>query len=230
MTGPILIAHRGVSSHAPENSLAALRAVGPATARGVELDVQTTADGVFVLHHDADVSGQLIAELEYAHLADVRLPNGEPLPTLAAALEAIDAELAAFIEIKTLPERFEELLLAAIDNSSHPGRCHVHSFDHTIIERLGRRHPALGRGLLSVARTVRPAAMLADVGADVLWQEHTGVDAALVEELHQAGSRIYAWTVDDPVEAARLAGLGVDGICTNRPEAVAQALEARLSP
>lgn len=226
MAGPLIIAHRGATSHAPENSIAALRAVSPTAAGAVEFDVQTTADGAFVLHHGPAVSGQRIADVDFTHLQDVRLSNGEPLPTLAGALETIHPALQALIEIKSLPEAHEDAFLAVIDRSSHPERCQVHSFDHRIIERLGRKHPALPRGLLAVARTVRPMSLLEDVGADILWQESPGVDKELVDELHQSDGRVYAWTVDDVSEIAAVAALGVDGICTNRPAVARQALEA----
>ena len=64
---------------------------------------------------------------------------------------------------------------------------------------------------------------LEDAGAGELWQEEGLIDRELVGAVHEAGARLYAWTVDDPARVIALARIGVDGICTNRP-AVARAV------
>jgi glycerophosphoryl diester phosphodiesterase len=72
--------------------------------------------------------------------------------------------------------------------------------------------------VLSASYPVRPLVALADAGATILWQERTLVDQALVGALHDANMEVIVWTVDDPADMERLLALGVDGICTNRPE------------
>jgi len=69
--------------------------------------------------------------------------------------------------------------------------------------------------------------VLEDAGATILWQERSLVDRALVDALHGAALQLIVWTVDDPAEMGRLLELGVDGICTNRPELGRQAVDAR---
>jgi glycerophosphoryl diester phosphodiesterase len=89
MRRPIVIAHRGASGYEYENSRAAFRRAIMLDADGVELDVHATHDGGIVVHHDPDVPGfGPIAQLTLAEARQVRIPNGEPLPSLAESMTA----------------------------------------------------------------------------------------------------------------------------------------------
>ena len=210
-----------------ENSLAAFRAAARLGADGVELDVHATADGTPVVHHDETIGGtHHIPHLSARQLQGFRLANGEPIPTLAQALDAAGRTLQVFVEVKSLAPQFDGRLLEVLDRGPNPAGYAVHSFDHRIVRRLGQARPSLPRGVLSSAYPVRPLAALEDAGATTLWQERTMVDRALVEAMHAAGHRIVAWTVDEPEDMRRLIGLAVDGICTNFPDLGRRAIEA----
>src|SRR5204863_5393294 len=96
---PLVIAHRGASSVELENSLAAFRAAAGQGADGVELDVHATIDGEIVVHHDPSVLGLPIAQARARDLAAVPPANGEPIPTLAQALD-VPGKLKVFAEVK----------------------------------------------------------------------------------------------------------------------------------
>ena len=108
----------------------------------------------------------------------------------------------------------------------NPSGYAVHAFDHRVVLRLGNLWPALRRGVLDASYPVRPLAALRDAGATILWQEHTLVDRSLVDLLHGAGMQLIAWTVDDASETRQLLEIGVDGICTNRPEVGRRTVDA----
>lgn len=222
---PLIIAHRGASRDEPENSLAAFRRALALGADGVELDVHTTADGALVVVHDGDLGGRPIGSLPLAAVRDHRLANGEPIPTLDEALACITPAVTAYVETKTLPADADAALLRCIDAAPAPGRCQVHAFDHRIIRRLAARRPGLALGVLSGSYPLDPAAQVAAAGAQVLWQHADLVDAPLVAQIHSAGYRLMVWTVDRPDDIRRLATLGVDGICTNRPDTAREALQ-----
>ncbi|HXF96303.1 MAG TPA: glycerophosphodiester phosphodiesterase [Gemmatimonadales bacterium] len=225
--GPLVIAHRGASGYEVENSLAAFRAAGARGADGVELDVHATADGALVVHHDETLDGrQHIAHLSRDEVRRHRLPNGEPVPTLEEALDAIGPAVRAFVEVKTLAPRYDDRLLETLDRGPNPGGYAVHSFDHRIVRRLGERRPGLPRGVLSSSYLVRPLAALEDAGASVLWQERTVVDRALVDTVHGSAARIFVWTVDREEEMRRFVALGVDGIVTDYPDVARRVVEA----
>jgi glycerophosphoryl diester phosphodiesterase len=198
--------------------MAAFREALRLGADGVELDVHPTADGALVVHHDAEIAGVgLIAAARLQDIAKTRLPNGEAIPTLSEALDALrGAEV--WIEVKALPEAADAAFLAVLRGSPTPARCGVHSFDHRIVARLGTMNPTLRRGVLSASYPLDPAGPMAAAGATALWQHWPLIDAELVAAVHRRGGEVIAWTVDDPGAARRLAALGVDALCGNYPE------------
>ena len=214
---PYIIAHRGASGHAVENSLEAFRKADELRADGVELDVHASADGAIVVFHDAELpGGESIRKLPVARIREHRLANGEQVPLLSEVLAAVP-DLHIFIEVKELDTRWDSILLRTIA-SGGPERCAVHSFDHRIIARLAALRPTLACGALAVARLVDPVHALDRSRADTLWQEIDMVDASLIQQVHDSNRRVFAWTVNDADTARRMTELGVDGLCGNFPE------------
>ncbi len=216
--GAQIIAHRGASGSKPENSLAAFHHARVLGADAVELDIHATRDGVLLVHHDAVVPGiGLIPHHSAAELSRYRLANGEALPTLSAALDAATG-LDVWVEVKTLPPSSDSVLLELLDRGPTPECYAVHGFDHRIITRLGRLRPALKRGALLASYLVDTVAAVRETGAATVWQESHLIDELLVQTLHLSGLSVVAWTVNDDAEAARLIGIGVDGLCGNFPD------------
>lgn len=218
-----MIAHRGASGYAFENSPAAFREAAARGVDGVELDVHATADGGIVVHHDLTLTGgRPLDTLTLAEAVTSPLSNGELVPTLAEALTLI-GDRDVWVEVKGLPAAYDAALLAALDAGPFPARYAVHSFDHRITARLAGLRPGLRLGALLSARVIDPVAVLRAACATTLWQEWTMIDQSLVKAVHAAGARIIAWTVNDPAAAVRLARLGVDALCGNYPDRLAVA-------
>ena len=214
----LVIAHRGASAYHWQNSLAAFSAAVALGADGVELDVHDTQDGVLVVHHDPLLDGRPIGTLTAAEVTAHRLPNGEPVPTLAAVLGTVGPKLIAFIELKSLDPAHDDALRAAIGAAPAPANCHIHSFDHRVVFRVSNASPGVVAGVLSTSYPVRPFAQVTEAGARELWQHESMIDGPLVEGAHALGLAVYAWTVDEPGRMRELLALDVDGICTNRPD------------
>jgi len=222
---PLVIAHRGASSIELENSLAAFRAAAGQGADGVELDVHATIDGEIVVHHDPSVLGLPIAQARARDLAALSLPNGEPIPSLAQALDVL-GQLKVFVEVKVLDPKWDDKLLATLDHGPNPSGYAVHSFISHVVRRLGQQRPTLPRGILSEVATRSPKQTLEDASAQTLWQERTTLDEALVKTVHGLGATIIVWTVDQPADMERFVRWGVDGICTNHPERARRVVDA----
>jgi glycerophosphoryl diester phosphodiesterase len=214
---PLVIAHRGASSIALENSLAAFRLAAGQGADAVELDVHSTLDGEIVVHHDPSVLGLPIAQARARDLAAVPLVNGEPIPTLAQALQVL-GQLKVFVELKVLDPRWDDRFLAILDAGPNPDGYAIHSFAFHVVRRLAEKRPQLRCGVLSEVATRSPQRTLNDAKAQTLWQERDTLDERLVKQVHDLKASIIAWTVDAPADMQQLVRWGVDGLCTNHPE------------
>lgn len=195
----------------------------------MELDVHATLDGELVVHHDPSIMGRPIAQARMRDLSPLRLKNGEPLPTLAQALEVIGPKLKVFVEVKVLDPHWDDRLLETLDQGPNPAGYAVHSFAFHVVRRLGQKRPALPRGILSEVATRSPQQTLEDASAQTLWQERSTLDEQLVNTVHDLGAGIIAWTVDDPADLERFVRWSVDGICTNHPERARRVVDARAA-
>ena len=225
-----IIAHRGASRAARENTIDAFRLAGTLGAGWIELDVRRCADDTLAVHHDARLAdGRPIVGLVAADLP----PH---IPTLDAALTAC-RPLRVNIEIKNDESEpdFDEsrsLAGAVVDLVRARGETAdvlVSSFDRTMLDRVHERAPQIATAFLTSDVPGPPArhALFASLVAD----GHAGlhpwwglVDADVVADAHEVGLFVNVWTVDDPEAMARLAGWGVDGICTNVPDVAADVL------
>ncbi|GEJ56096.1 glycerophosphodiester phosphodiesterase [Anaeromyxobacter diazotrophicus] len=233
---PIILAHRGASADAPENTLAAFRLALDQGADGVELDVWRCATGEVVVHHDADTrrTAGAALRLRRAPLRELRALDvgawrggafrGERIPLLAEVLEALPG---AIVNVELKAERLPDLALAAavarvLHRAGAAGRCVVSSFDALLLAAFRAAAPAVPRGLLvAEGRTWR---LRAGAGArlarpDALHPQASLVTAARAAAWRARGLAVRAWTVDEEAEVARLARLGVTALITNRPAA-----------
>jgi glycerophosphoryl diester phosphodiesterase len=210
MTRPVIIAHRGASQKARENTVEAFRLARDLGADWVELDVHATADGALAVHHDAALAeGGVIAEL-----AARELPAW--LPLLDAALDACEG-MGVNVEIKDAPAAAVVTLLA---ERSGDQPVLVSSFDFETIDSVRALDPAVPTAWLT-SRLRDPAAAVARAAG----AGHAGlhpfvltVTEDLVALAHAAGLAVNTWTVDDPDLIAAVAAMGVDGIVTNVPD------------
>lgn len=242
---PLIIAHRGWSAVAPENTLPSFQFGLRAGADLVELDYHHTADGVPIVIHDSTVkrttnASQLWPETDL-HVAKHPLATlktldagawfdrrytGIQLPTLAEALDCINAGSVTLIERKAGdPATLARLL----KERSEINRVVVQSFDwdflrelHSLISEqilaaLGPRGRSDGRPMTDADKILGPDQLeaIGAIGARVaVWSRD--VNAASIEAAHARDIKVWIYTIDDPAEMRRLFALGVDGIITNQ--------------
>ena len=182
-------------------------------AESVELDVHRTADGVIVVHHDDRLpDGRVIATLAWADLGAVRV-RGEPIPRLESVFANAAGRLRVHVELKGRDTAAD--VLRIINEAAVPGQGAVHAFDHRLIARARSLDPTVPRGVLEVSYTTDPLAAAHSVDARDLWRHLEFIDEALVQAAHAEGRRVIAWTVNEADQMTRLAGIGVDGICSD---------------
>ena len=237
----LVIAHRGASAGAPENTLPAFQAALDAGADLVEFDTRVSRDGVPVVLHDetldrttdavmrwggapmrvAAYAAEALRNLDAGAWFDPRFA-GTGLPTLVEALDVICRGAVALIERKSGDAL---TLVALLEDLGLVERVVVQAFDGAFLGACRKRCPQLALGALGegpmTASALAPfeAAEVAVVG----W-EHERIDAHAVQAVHARGLRLWAWTVNEEPRAVALVALGVDGLITDRPAAIRAAL------
>jgi len=223
-TSTVLVAHRGVFSEAIENTLGALEAAAEGEPDFVEIDVQETRDGGFVVFHDSTL-GRLagdtrrISDLTTQEVRQVKIrQNGleDRVPTLDAVLaRANQLQQPLFIELKVHgreSEDYLENLITVLDRYGALDTVHVASFDKEVIEEFARLQPTVPAGLLiSLALGRAPA-----TSADFLIVNASSYTPALRDDAWARGLDLYVWTVNDMRAVRDLLRDSVDGIITDR--------------
>ena len=227
---PLVIAHRGASGTAPENTLAAFRRAVACGADMIELDVQLTRDGEVVVVHDLILDRTsngtgLVGERTLAEIRGLDAGawfgagfRGERIPTLADVLGAVGIPIN--VELKPAGDQgLEARALAAVDAADARSRVIFSSFDPGALERLRALAPDAEIGVLC-DQTPGPAALqLAErVGARALHVRKEAATGTTVAAAATAGLQIRVWTVNEPGEFNRLAAAGVHAIFTDYPE------------
>lgn len=241
MTRTRLLGHRGARARAPENTLVSLRRGIADGADGFEFDVRATADGHAVLMHDetvdrtTDGTGRLAAmTLEQVRALDAgaafgRGHAGERIPTLDEVLDEFLGKTALAMEMKeTLPDAVLRALgerLAGAPEALRGDRFVVGSFQAAAVARAHDLVPAAPRArILHRDEPVPDAAERAALDLWGVFARWESVDARFLAGCRAAGLRCYAYTVNDPEAAAKLARLGADGIISDDPGKVRAAL------
>jgi glycerophosphoryl diester phosphodiesterase len=249
-----IIAHRGESHDAPENTLTAIRLAWERQVPAVELDVHLTADGQLAVCHDADTRRttgvlKVLKESTFDELKGLDAGKwkgaefaGEPIPLLEDALTTIPENGRCFIEVKVGPEAVPALVKAIRNCGKAAEQLVVISFNADTIAEARKQLPELQAYYLARFKrdeqtgewSPRPQDLIAkarEIGAHGLNLGHDGpIDEALVADIRRAGLGFYVWTVDDPAIARRMVDLGVDGITTNRGAWLRSILESQDRP
>lgn len=216
-----IVAHRGAAGLAPENTLPAIRAGIDSGAAFIEIDVQRSADGVLLLHHDTSIEGHAIAAMAYA---DIRSLNGEPIPTFDEALSLFSEEAhpdqVLIVEGKspaTYPNIAAEIV-AAVDAHGLPDRVLYMSFDEDWLREIHSLAPDAELGSIHVYPFRVPE--IERMGMVGMHWPSAVIDPTLIGRLHRRGLDVNVWTLDSPLLVRLMRWLGADAITTNRPDRI----------
>lgn len=252
MTPPLILAHRGASAYAPENTIAAFRLAHELGADGIELDVQLTRDKIPIVIHDdtvdrtTDGTGR-VSELTVGEIARLDAGTwktedyrGEKIPTLAQVFEELSDWLNPMgrvrpclinVELKTERVRtdgLEQQTLNVISRYAMQHRILLSSFSPLALHRAKKINPRIPRGFLydqTMPFYLRNALPRYWTAPQAMHPEYTMIDARYMEWARQKKLLVNTWTVDDPDQARRLAQLGVNAIITNKPDVIRGALK-----
>jgi glycerophosphoryl diester phosphodiesterase len=254
--GPLVVAHRGASAYAPENTLAAVDKADRMGFSWVENDVQRTKDGELVVLHDASLARTTNVEEVFPGRAPWNVRNftaaeikrldagswfssryaGARVPTLKQYLNRVSRNHQKLVlEIKNpgLYPGIERQTLKALSNEGWLGPEHlrnrlvVQSFSADTVRTVHQLRPAVKTGFLGTPSV--PDLPRYGRFADQINASHTTISRAYVAIVHEFEGphgrplETLTWTVDDAAGARRVAGYGVDGIISNKPDVVRDA-------
>ncbi|WP_395716278.1 glycerophosphodiester phosphodiesterase [Prosthecobacter sp.] len=242
-----IIAHRGFSARAPENTLAAFELAWKSGSDACELDVYLTADGKTAVIHDKDTKRTAGVTLDVAASKQVELTAldagswkgqewaGEKIPTLEQALATLPkGKQRFFIEVKCGAEIVPELKRILEPMKDRAAQLAIIAFKRDAAAESKKAMPwikvyRLASGKTKDKKPTDLTKLIADTKADKLDGLDLGAtdfpwDEAMVKQIRDAGFGVYVWTVNKPADVQRFAKLGVDGITTDDPVMAAEAL------
>lgn len=248
---PLIIAHRGASADAPENTLASIREAWSQKADGAEFDIRLTKDGKIVLMHDDSakrttgknlvVKDQPLDKLRKLDAGSWKGEKwkGEPVPLLEDVLKELPAEKFCYIEIKSGTEILPELARVIKESGKAAGQLRIIAFDFETLVKSeslipgvktlwivdGKKNQVTGRKTYPDLASLAEKAAAAGIEGLNLNQGFP-LDRAATDAIKAKGLTVAVWTVNDPATAKRLSMAGIDALSTDLPGKV----RAELNP
>ncbi|MFN2234495.1 MAG: glycerophosphodiester phosphodiesterase [Anaerolineales bacterium] len=230
---PKVIAHRGASAHAPENTMAAFQLAFDQGADGIELDVMLNKENRVVVIHDDTVDRTTngtgkVSQMTLEQLKFLDAGDGERIPTLSEVLERFGGRFLINIELKNYHSMFDKLpivVMKLVKSFNLAESVLLSSFNPFNLSRIHRHLPQVKLGLITQPKMAK-SWLWRLFPHDALHPYFNDVDQKLVTGLHTNYREVNVWTVDEPAEMRRLALLGVDSIITNYPKRAQEVLES----
>lgn len=233
-TTPLVIAHRGLSLHSPENTLGAFAAAVQTGADILETDIHLSKDGQVIVAHDPTldrVAGMpgLVSDYTAAQLAGIDLGGGVGFPTLVETLEAfpdarfnIDVKIPeavpAFVDVIRQLDAASRVLVASFDEAT---RRRAVSELEGVATSATKKHFLPGLLASAFGHTDRLARVFGDVDAVQTPTSYLGIPITterFIRQLTGIGKQVHVWTINDPDQMHQLYRLGVTGIVTDRAD------------
>jgi glycerophosphoryl diester phosphodiesterase len=220
----VRIGHRGAAGHAPENTLAAIRAGIRLGADYVELDIQRSRDGRLVAMHDervdrtTDGSGP-ISGMTWDELQRLDAGRGERIPCVEAVLDAAHGRAGVMLEVKAAGIGVD--LYRAVQASGFAGPVVYASFLHAEILAIRAIDPLARTLALIESVPLSGAAFARDAKTTLAGLDADSARGEFIAALHDDGVEVWLYTVNEPALIRRAIDLGADGIISDYPERIA---------
>lgn len=229
----LVIAHRGASFEAPENTLSSIKRAIALGVDCIEIDIHLTSDGIPVVIHDPTLqrttNAQSSIRVEEITLEELKKLDagswfsseftGETIPTLAEVLSLNRQGIKLMIEIKKGIVQGSKLVNAILPHlPKNDPTIHLGSFELDIVEAL----QSTDYSLIGIVEEPENIQKFLDQGLShlAIWSQI--LEPRLIETLHEKGVDVWVFTVDDIDKASFLRSIGVDGIITNHPRKISE--------
>ena len=225
---PLVFAHRGANTFAPENSLAAFEEALRMGCDGIELDVRLCASGEVVVFHDRNTFRMTgvrasIQKISYQKIRTLNLHCEKGgihrIPTLPEVLELAGKDVLINIDVKKeslLGTELEEKILAHLYDFGVRENVIISSFNPRVIKKIAALDPHIHLGFIYRSRS--HVMMLNGTPVHSLHVRHRILSRRYVRQIHRKYRQVFAWTVDDINRMLDMVRKDVDAIITNKPE------------
>lgn len=228
MNNPLRFGHRGACGYAPENTIASFRKAIELGVDMMEFDVRLCKSGEVIILHDEKVDRMTnghgpVSNLSLSEVKSLIVKGGEHIPTLEEALDVIDRKTKIIIELK---HREVVEPTAAIVRRYIEARGWSHedflatSFNHHFLARFRELCPGVGLVPILAGEPLTYAEFGQQLGAYSVNMAFPFLTREFIEDAHQRGLKVFAWTVNEPDDIARVKTLPVDGIFSNFPDRI----------
>jgi glycerophosphoryl diester phosphodiesterase len=239
-----IVAHRGASGHAPENTMAAFRRAVELGATFIETDLQLTRDAQVVAIHDSTLDRTTNGKgpIQLKTREEIRTLDagawfksgasasfsGERVPMLGEILQfAKERDVIFYLEIKSgAGWGIEHAVVASLRDAAIAAHVVILSFDPSVLESVHQLNTALMTGFLCEHPSNDLVERAMRVGARQLAARGDLITPALVDKAHQEGLQVVTWTINEPEQMRRLISAGVDGMMTDYPDRLVGVLDS----
>lgn len=220
MRKPLVIAHRGDSSRALENSLEAFRLALALPVDMIEFDIRKSRDNQLYVMHDKETGRTAekninIEQSLSGEIATVRLKNGQAVPMLRDVLTLVAGKVGLNIEIKS--EGAGALTAAHLAGSGYQGLVLISSFKEREVQDARRVMPTMQVSGIFDTFIVAEVKKYRSLGYGFISLKKKTVTGELISACHDQKIKVYVWTLDDEEEIRRFIEWGVDGMYSNKP-------------
>lgn len=241
---PLIIAHRGASALAPENTMAAFRLAKELNADGIELDVQLSADGKLVVIHDRKLNRTTngkgeVDKLAWSEMKDLDAGSkfgdqfkNERLPLLEEVFEELGGQFLINVELKnadTPHNGLTEPVVRLIQKMNLIDSVILSSFNDMNLLEAKSLEPRIGRGFLTIPGLVGAPDRRANgrrLQFTAIHPYFKDVTARMVKHFHCRSMQVNVWTVDEKKDLLKMKALGVDMLICNNPKHAREVIEA----
>ncbi len=226
-----MIAHRGASGYAPENTLKAFKTAWKMSADMIELDAQQTSDGCLVCIHDFELprttNGEgYVGEITYREIKELDAGQGEKVPLLSEVLDFARGRIGVNIEIKAL--NVEKRILELVTEREMLDSVMFSSFMHNTVRVVKNLNTSARTAIILSEPRDDAVRYTLGLGANAINPPFETLTPELVMSAHEAHLEVFPYTMNDASSMRKLLSIGVDGLITDLPDVCVKVVETFL--
>lgn len=222
----LIIGHRGAMGYETENTLASIEKALELGVDMIEVDVFQIQSGEIAVFHDERVErltngAGSIEEYNYFDMKRLTLDGGHKIPILQDVLKLVDHKVPMNIELKgkgTAGNIHKIISFYTEKRGWEPGQFLISSFDWDELREYRKLAPTGRIAVLTEGDPLEALEVAAELKAEAINPHYTQLNAENVAKIHEAGYKVFTWTVNDPAEFQRLVSIGVDGVFSDFPD------------